>query len=694
MAYTAVFAGTNLHDYFRIESIKRSILPQRTNFTKSIPSVDGEIYTGYKYNPKKIVLKCAIHMEDAQDRMDKLRQIAFRLDVKSPSKLILGDDPSVYTYAVLDGETNLEILKSIKGEFELTFICYDPKSYSIEKDVFMADRKMNVEISNGGSTDAFPQTQAVFSKDAFFFKCSDDIGRTVLVGTPPNIDKQQAPMSPAVLRDNCQTLEGWNPVANVIDAGREINGNLVLNGGGFAIALGNAGSNANGWHGGGLRKNLNQNLTDFRVEVRLAHNSLGDVKGVGAGTKEPIKSGTYIVTAEVSLWVREGRSMNTNHIGYLKHNDVVEVSDIQHNWGKITFKGRTGYINMNYVKLKTSNSGSSGGSSGGSDSGSAYYRITPRIGLNVRAGRGTNHKRLTAIPYGKTVAIRDIKDGWGKTSYNGKSGYVAMQYVEKTGSSLQYVTKSTSTHTREHEESSTPPSAENKIGRVEVYGFDINGNKLFKMEMKDAEKYYEYSEPAIEFGSQLVLDDGTKCPNPRTITEKSDDDKSVTKETDSGKFGDWNEFDGWFTIERKTVNGKQQWYAKVEKMNESGNVVKTIETQRLIGNYPQGALNNIVVFIGGYKDEPIVDVMNVNEVYVTSLMNPPKPEVQRPIFRKGDILIVDNQAQKAYLNGKPIMKKVDIGSQFFNCPVGHSTIKCGSDDEGVIITTAMQKRWL
>lgn len=689
MAYTAVFAGTNLHDYFRIESIKRSILPQRTNFTKSIPGIDGEVYTGYKYNPKKITLKCSMYLADVEDRMDKMRQIAFRLDVKNPSKLVLGDDPTVYNYAVIDGDTNLEVLKNIKGEFELDFICYDPKSYSIEEDVFTADNKMNVAILNGGSTDSYPKTQAIFSKDTFFFKCSDDIGRTVLVGTPPNIDKKQASISPQVLRDSCETLEGWNGIGNIVDAGREVNGNLVINGGGYGITLGNAGSDTDGWHGGGLRRNLNQNLVDFKVEVKLEHNSLGDVKGVGAGTNPPItnggKSATYIVTAEVSLWVREGRSMNTNHIGYLKHNDVVEVSDIQNNWGKITFKGKTGYINMNYVKLKNETS----------DSGSAYYRITPRIGLNVREGRGTNYKRLTAIPYGEVVSIRDVQDGWGKTSYNGRNGYVAMQYVEKTNSSSQYVTKATNAQIRTTgEESNEPPSAENKIGRIEVYGFDINGNKLFKMEMKDTEKYYEYSEPAIEFGSTLVLDDGTKCPNPQTVTEKSNDEKTVTKQVDSGKFGDWNDFTGWFTIERKTVNGKQQWYAKVEKIDSSGKVIKAIETQRLIGGYPQGALNNIVVFIGGYKNEPLVEVMNISELYVTSLMNPPAPEVQRPIFRKGDILIVDNQAQKAFLNGKPIMSKVDIGSQFFTCPVGQSTIKCGSDDNGVIITTGMQKRWL
>ena len=154
------------------------------------------------------------------------------------------------------------------------------------------------------------------------------------------------------------------------------------------------------------------------------------------------------------------------------------------------------------------------------------------------------------------------------------------------------------------------------------------------------------------------------------------------------------EFTGWFTIERKTVNGKQNWFAKVEKVDSSGKVVRTINTQTLCGNYPTGNLNNIVIFIGGYNNEPTVDCMNVNEVYVTNLSEPPQPKQVEPSFRAGDELVIDHKTQKVYKNGKPFMEKLDIGSQFFEVPVGRSQFVCRSDADKIDIISAIQSRWL
>lgn len=58
------------------------------------------------------------------------------------------------------------------------------------------------------------------------------------------------------------------------------------------------------------------------------------------------------------------------------------------------------------------------------------YRITAKSGLNVRSGPSTSTSKLTAIPYGTTVTVTEVTDGWGKTSYEGKTGWISMEYTE------------------------------------------------------------------------------------------------------------------------------------------------------------------------------------------------------------------------------------------------------------------------
>ena len=204
---------------------------------------------------------------------------------------------------------------------------------------------------------------------------------------------------------------------------------------------------------------------------------------------------------------------------------------------------------MDYVRIITdsSNSNSLIGS----------YKINVSEGVNLRSGPGTNYSKLTAIPYNKTVSVKEEKNGWGKTTYNGCTGWFA----------LQYGTKQSKSRNKKMLFTDNEISAESKIGIIEIYGFDTFGEKLFKMKAVDNQKSYEYIQPEIEFGSKLVLADNGNCPSPKTITTTDNNGKKIEQSIDSGKFGDWNEFIGWFTIERKTVNSKQKWFAKIEKVD-------------------------------------------------------------------------------------------------------------------------------
>lgn len=689
--YKVTYAGLPLHDYINIRNVKRSVLPSRENFVKDIPSQHGQFYMGYKYAPRSITLECDIKATKREDYIDSINELAFILDVSVPSRMIIDDDPDRYVYAILEGDTDLERYQH-GGKFELNFICYDPYIYSINED-FFSDEPMNnsakaITISNSGSTPTYPVLDVGFTKDAHFLQCTDSKGRTVLIGTPPDVDKPQGSFEPTVLRDSCEVLTNWSNVGNVIDDG-VIDGDLVVNAGGWGFTCTNYGSNSDGWHGGARRRNLNTTVSDFKIEVKMEHNSAGDLNGTGSGSTPPSTSSgsgststsvKYKITADPSLRVRSGRGTDYSRLTAIPKGKIVSVSDIQNNWGKVTYDGHTGYICMQYTEKYTESTTSS----------SNKYKTTDN--LRIRSGRGTNYSTLTTIPKGTTVSVSDIKDNWGKVTYNGKTGYSSMKYmtlVSSSGSSKSIMPMADEVNNNE--------SCEDRMGKIEVYGFDNNGNKLFKMSMKDTSEWYEHSYPEIQIGSKVVLTDNSSTPAPKTTTVKDEQDetKTVTKKIDSGKYGSWNEFVGWFTIERKD----NKWKCKIEKIDNSGKITKKIETETLSNSsYPKGALSNIVVWFGKYKDNIVVDSMNVNEIYITNIGSAPKQEENKPLFKNGDSLIIDftDQTTRLLRKGQVIsmMQHLDIGSEFFVCPTGQSQIGIKSDDSNIDVGASIRKRWI
>lgn len=682
MSYKVEYAGIPLHDYINIFNVHRKILPTRENFTKDIPSLQGKFYMGYKYAPREITLECMLNANSREEYVEIIRELAFILDVNVPTKMIIDDEPDKYFYAVIDGSLDTEkILNNAK--FELKFICYNPYLYSVEKDIF-SDYPLNssakaVTIHNDGSATTYPIIDVGFTKDAHFLQCTDVKGRTVLIGTPPDVDKTQGSFNPQVLKENCETLTNWNPAGNVIDEG-VVDGDIMVNSGGWGFTCSNFGSNSGGWHGGARRVNLSQEVADFKVEVKMMHNSKGDLRQTGAGTKPPSTSSggsvKYVITADPSLRVRNGRGTNYSKLTSIPKGKVVDVSDIQNNWGKVTYNSKTGYIYMQYTKKYTSSSSSSSSNS---------YKTTDN--LRIRSGRGTKYKTLTTIPKGTTVSVTDIKDNWGRVSYKGKNGYSYMKYMKKVSNTLSPLA----------DEVDTNITAEDRLGKIEVYGFDRTGNKLFKMSIKDISEWYENTYPEIQIGSKIELIESHNTPAPKTtqVKDEKDEKKTVTKKIDSGRFGNWNEFEGWFTIERKD----NKWKCKIEKTDESGKVIRKIETSTLSNaSYPKGSLANLVIWFGKYKENVVVDLMSINEIYVTNIGTPPKPKENKPIFKAGDSLIVDfgEQTARVLRSGQVVsmMDEIDIGSEFFTCPIGESQIGIKSDDVDLDVDVTIQKRWL
>ena len=50
--------------------------------------------------------------------------------------------------------------------------------------------------------------------------------------------------------------------------------------------------------------------------------------------------------------------------------------------------------------------------------------------LNVRSTGSLDARILGVLPKGKELKIRSQKDGWGRITYDGQTGYVCMEYIE------------------------------------------------------------------------------------------------------------------------------------------------------------------------------------------------------------------------------------------------------------------------
>lgn len=679
MSYKVNYAGIQLDEYIDILNVSRSILPPRDNKTISISGINGEYYLGYTYSPKYITLECLVKASTKEDYINVINELAFLLDVKTPSKLVIDDSPDKYCYAVPDGNTDLSKVFQ-NGTFNLNLVCYDSVSYSEEDDYFDADEEGIVTIENAGTTESYPVIDTVFQKTSNFFMVTNYDGRTILLGTPLDEESSVSNKNPVVLKEPCETLENFLSVSSdVLDEGRKVTGNLQVNETGKSLKCGNFGSDAEGWHGGALRRNIGTSVSDFEFRVRLQHNSKGDLY-INDGAAITNKKGTFTVTAKNGQTVYKDRNTKSGKVTTIPKGKVVTVSEITKDWGKVTYSGKTGYVDtskMKYGKVSTTTS-------------TGYPKTikgkvnTGGSKLYLRKGKGTKHNILAKIPDKTSLTLTQEKssDTWLKTTYSGKTGYVSKQYIKTTSSSKMIA------------RASSEDSAERQKGRVEIYGFSKTGDKLFKCIMRDSSKYYEYSQPEIWIGNELVLHDNKTTPDPKKRKEVDKNGKTITKSLNSGKYGDWNEFNGWFTIKRTSdKRGKQTWQCRVEKLKDDGTVGKKLTYKKdSTTNFPRGELASIVIWIGQWKDEPTVTTMQCSHIEVKDLNATSEKII--PIFNEGDELIIDNEEQKIYLNGSLFMKDLDIGSEFFSSPVGESQFKCITDGGNTEIGASIKKRWL
>ena len=65
--------------------------------------------------------------------------------------------------------------------------------------------------------------------------------------------------------------------------------------------------------------------------------------------------------------------------------------------------------------------------------GETAYRVTPAVGLNVRAGPGTQYQKLSALPYSAVVTVLELSGSWAKITWSDRDAWVCADYLEAVG---------------------------------------------------------------------------------------------------------------------------------------------------------------------------------------------------------------------------------------------------------------------
>lgn len=372
MTYEVNYNGANLSDYCKVLNVERTLLPSRTNLSKSIPTMNGSYYTGFHYGERIIKLEILINETNVAKMQEKIRKIKEILNTSNPSKLIISDEPDKYVYAVLDGDTDFNKIGKTAGSTTINFICHNPIIYSDKWNTFTPGNKGIITVENNGTIQANPLIDVIFRKKACFFQATNRKGETVLIGSPKEIGKATTAISDIIVEDNCTDASTFTTLTpSLLDTGRVVNGGsfgVGFNGNGIVTL--NYGSGSDSWHGSAFRKSLGSNVDEFEVTVDVVFSSQGKNYEPPTPVPTPPEAppetgntclGTYKVVNCGGLWIN-GTPDTSQPLYAMSPGTLIYPTEIRGNWAKHTHSNKwntfTGWSSLKYLQ-KISDNGKS-----------------------------------------------------------------------------------------------------------------------------------------------------------------------------------------------------------------------------------------------------------------------------------------------------------------------------------------------
>ena len=156
-------------------------------------------------------------------------------------------------------------------------------------------------------------------------------------------------------------------------------------------------------------------------------------------------AGTY-TTKDVTdkLNIRSGHSANTSLLGTIPANAQFKVTKADGKWAHVEYNGISGCVSMEYIQkvatqttapqtttAKATTTTKPAGCSCSTSYAGTYTTKGVTDGLNIRADHSTNSKILGSIPANAKFKVTKADGKWAHVEYNGISGCVSMEYIQK-----------------------------------------------------------------------------------------------------------------------------------------------------------------------------------------------------------------------------------------------------------------------
>ena len=438
-------------------------------------------------------------------------------------------------------------------------------------------------------------------------------------------------------------------------------------------------------------KNLSKPVKNFKVRIRMDHNSTGT--NGDPTVKTPYKNDPdygnvpntyYKTTAELNL--RKSASLKSKVLIVIPKGTKLEGA-VAEGFLKTTYKDKTGYCSLSYLKKYTGSSGKT----------LTQQNFVTTMSTPIRASAKKKSTNKGSIPIGKCIRCivnpsyvdKDKKITYYELAkaYKGITGYVAKaNLVDASDYQIAY-------------DKETYKTADDKTGICTIFGYSSDGTQLFSLNLIDNSQYYEFTYPLIRKNGEDFFKDVTKAPKPKKTTTYSEQNGKLTatkKYKLSGAYGDWNDFYGELYIERINNN----WYAYVEKMtfDPPHSRIKRISSKTVTDTTNSDKdLSYVVMYIGTTGDSAKACGMSIGLVEVKSdqsaeIENP--GDVNWQGFEEGDAITIDCADATVELNQIDTPGIIDVASDFFNLLPGENTIKVVTDDSNPTITVTYDARYL
>lgn len=407
MAYYIKYNNIDLTDMIGVRQVEIPGLPSMSHSNIEMFERDGDVFNGLSYGTREINITFLVKSKDPEEYELNLYDVKRAFYTKEEAKLYCGSE-EYYIWCVPEGEMTVSELTNGCAECEVTLIAYDPYWHSDKVNVVNNDEKKKFTVRYDGDVPVYPMLSIGFqdgtdsNKDgAYTFVQIENQanGDRILIGGIPSTEGKIIKADTKVVVDPMEDLSfsgGWSN-GNNIDNSRAGGASFSLSNSECGFQCRDFGSKVTGytWHGACWERTIQSygkltntdSVKDFKVRVRMNHNS----GGVNNDPEYPYEND-----------YKAGDKKTTQQLTY-------------------------------------------------------YYKVTASA-LWLRKGPSTSYGKICAMPKGTRLYEYDKnnkdecwKNGWLKTTYNGKTGWCYSSYLQHTivdntvttGSDAQcnYVTK-------------------------------------------------------------------------------------------------------------------------------------------------------------------------------------------------------------------------------------------------------------